>query len=122
MRTIACVAGILGGVCWLVRLFVDDGAGDGLWYAGVVLLAVATLIAGLRLVPRSPVWLQAIVAVGSLGLAGSVLATIRAEGDAEIVDAVAGAVALVVSAVMFVRGRDRGGRERQPRHHGTHMR
>ena len=120
MRTIACAAGILGGACWLVRPFVDGGGADGLWYAGIALLAVATLIAGLRLVPRSPAWLQVIVAVGSLGLAGSVLATVRAEGDADVVDAIAGALALVVAVVMLVRGS--GGREREPRHHGAHSR
>lgn len=118
MRTIACVAGILGGASWVVRPFVEGGAADGLWYAGIVLLAVATLVAGLRLVPRSPIWLQVIVAVGSLGLAGSVLTAIRAEGDATVIDAVAGGVALLVGGLMLLRGRRT--RERQPRHHGTH--
>jgi hypothetical protein len=117
MRAFACVAGIVGGACWLVRALLDGGAADALWYAGLVLLGVAILLAGLSLVAKSPVWLRAIVGFGSVALAGSVLFTVRSEGDADVVDAIAGGIALVVSAVLLVRRP-----QREPRHHGSHAR
>lgn len=118
MRAIACAAGIVGGACWLVRAFLDGGAADGLWYVGMALLAIAVLLGGLLLVPRSPLWLRVIVGFGSVALAASVLSTVRSEGDAEVVDAVAGGIALVVSAALLLAGRPR----REPRRQGSHAR
>jgi hypothetical protein len=118
MRAIGCAAGIVGGACWLVGAFLDGGAADLLWYVGLVLVAVAVLVAGLSLVPRSPLWLRAIVGGGSLALAGSVLFTVRSEGDETVVDAVAGGLVAVVAAVVLLRNRP----ERSPRSQGAHSR
>lgn len=117
MRAIAGAAGVLGGVCWLVRPLLDGGASDTAWYAGLVLLCAAVLFAGLLLVPRSPIWLHAIVGVGSVALAVSVVAILRDAGDHGTIDAVAGAVAVVLGLPLALSG----GR-RAPRHHGTHAR
>lgn len=110
MRVPAAVAGLLGGLCWVGAYVADAaeaGAGliDGLTWAGLVLLVGATLAAGASLVSRSAVWLRVIVAVGFVLLAGSVLEVMRDGGDPVIVDAVFGAGAAVVAAVVLARGR-----------------
>ncbi len=110
MRVPAAVAGLLGGLCWVgayVADAADTGAGlvDGLTWAGLVLLAGATLAGGAGLVSRGATWLRVIVAVCFALLAGSVLAVVREGGDPVTVDAVFGAGAAVVAAVVLARGR-----------------
>lgn len=118
MRAIACAAAVLGGGCWVVRAFLDGDASDLVWYAGAGLLGLAVLLGGLLLVKRSPLWLKAIVSLSCLGLAVSVYAAVRAEGDAEVLDATAGGAAAVL-AVFLVLVRPS---PRQPRRHGSHSR
>lgn len=110
MRVPAAVAGLLGGLCWVgayVADAADTGAGlvDGLTWAGLALLVVATLVAGASLVSRSATWLRVLVAVCFALLAGSVLEVVREGGDPVTVDAVFGAGAVVVAAVLLARGR-----------------
>ncbi|WP_067439602.1 hypothetical protein [Nocardioides jensenii] len=109
------MTGFLGGVCLVVRHFLDN---DVLQWLGFGLLGVAALSIGLMLVPKAPVWLQAIVGLGVVGLAGSVLVTLHSELDADSVDLVIGIVAVLLFAVLAVRWR----RARQPRAHGSHSR
>ncbi len=106
----AAVAGSLGGLCWLAA-YVADRAGassglvDALTWAGVALLTLAVLATGAGLVSSSATWLRIIVAVCFAALVGSVLLVVREGGAALAVDAVFGAVVLVVSVVTLARGR-----------------
>jgi hypothetical protein len=98
MRAAAAVAGLLGGLCWVVAPWVD-----ALAWPGAVLLAVAVLGAGAGLVSRSAVWLRCLVAVCFLALVGSVLQVLRDSLDDQGVLAVAGVAAVVVSVAALAR-------------------
>ncbi|KQY55376.1 MULTISPECIES: hypothetical protein [unclassified Nocardioides] len=116
MRGLAAVTGILGGLCLVVRHFIDSA--DPLQWAGFGLLGVAVLCIGLMLVPKAPVWLQAIVAVGVVCLAGSVLVTLHSELDPDPVDLGVGVLAVLLFLFLAVRWRG----SRAPRTHGSHSR
>lgn len=116
MRPLAAVSGILGGLCLVVRHFVVNA--DPLMWAGFGLLGVAVLCIGLTLVPKAPIWLQLIVAVGVLGLTGSLMATLQSELDADLVDLVVGIVAVLLFVFLAVRWRA----ARMPHHQGSHSR
>ena len=107
MRTPAAIAGLVGGLCWIGADVVDASSGGGLAGAltvlGAVLLAVAVVAAGAGLVSRSATWLRVVVAVCFAALVGSVLQVLRQGGDPEAVDALAGVVAVAVSALLLVR-------------------
>lgn len=111
MRTVAAVAGLLGGLCWMGALWVDP-----LRVVGAVLLAVAVLGAGAGLVSRSAVWLRVIVAVCFLALVASVLQVLRDNVDEGVVLAVAGAAAALVAVIALARRPARA----EPRARGTH--
>ena len=51
MRALSCAAALLGGACWVVRYFTDI---EGLYWAGLVLLGITALLAGLAAVPKAP--------------------------------------------------------------------
>ncbi|NYG54788.1 hypothetical protein [Nocardioides perillae] len=110
LHVLARSAGLLGGLAWVARLILDRtgslgaSASDALLWGGAALLAVAVLDVGLGLVPRAPVWLRVVVALGSVALAGSVVAVLHGDGDGVVVDGVVGALAVVVFALRLVRG------------------
>lgn len=110
LHVLARVAGLLGGLAWLARLgldlagSLDDAVSDALLWGGAALLAVAVLDVGLGLVPRAPGWLRAVVAIGSVALAGSLVAVLHGDGDGVVVDGVVGAVAVVVLGLRLLRG------------------
>ena len=118
MRALACVAAIIGGSCWIARLAFEGSAADVAFWVGAVLLGVATLVLGVQTAPRAPGWLQAIVGIGAVALAGSVLAIVRAEADAAVTDAVAGGLAVLLFGYLAVRWRP----DPAPRVRGTHAR
>lgn len=103
MRALACAAAFMGGACWIARVLLEEPAAEAAFWVGAVLLAVAVLGLGLQAVPTAPTWLQVVVGLGSLGLAGSVLAAVRAEADAAMVDAVAGGLTALVFGVLALR-------------------
>lgn len=105
MRTGAAVAGLLGGLCWVVALWVDP-----LVWVGAVLLALAVLGAGAGLVSRSATWLRCLVAVCFLALVGSVVDVLSDDFTTTSVLAAAGAVAFVVAAVALSRRPSAGSR------------
>ena len=123
LRTVARVAGLLGGLCWVVRYVLDvAGAGDGtpgdlLFWAGLVLLFVALVGFGSELVSRSARWLQAIVGVAFPLLVWSVLEVLAPGTGPSLVDAAFGAVVLVLCAVQLGRGREAPA---PTRHRGAH--
>ena len=67
LRTVALVSGVVGGLCWLALLVLDQagsgrpGLHDALHWAGLVLLAVAMVGFGASLVSSSALWLRVIV-------------------------------------------------------------
>jgi hypothetical protein len=113
MRVLVAVAGVLGGLCWLVAHALDQQMQDSLTWAGAAFLVVAVLGAGASLVSRSTTWLRVVVAVCLLALTGSVLQVLREGGDPAFVDAAAGALAVLVAFVALGR--------RRP-HRGSHAR
>lgn len=125
LRTVTRVAGIAGGLCWLVRYVLDAaGSGDGtpaeaLYWAGLVLLFVALAGFGTQLVSSSALWLQAIVGVAFPLLVWSVLEVLDPGTDPSLVDAIFGGALLLLCLRELVRSRP----ERAPRRaHGAHSR
>lgn len=113
MRTGAAVAGLLGGLAWLAAYVLDQtdrtGAADAAGWVGLVLLAVAVVGTGAALVSRSATWLRLIVAACFAVLVWSVLQLLGGGTGGSGVDALAGAVAAVVSVVVLARPRPSAG-------------
>lgn len=124
LRTLAGLAGVLGGLLWLVRLGLDlAGALEGdvspvLLWSGAALLVVAVLEIGLGLVARAPVWLRVVVAVGVVALAASLVAVLHGGGDGVTVDGALGLVAVVVCARRLRTQRRRARSAPTPGRHG----
>jgi hypothetical protein len=124
LRALARVSGLLGGLCWVLRLLLDrsgSGAGavDPLHWAGLVLLFVALLGLGATLVKE--VWLQTIVGIAFPLLVWSVVEVLHRAGDPLVVDAVAGV--LIAAACVASLRRKGGGDQKPPRRHaGAHAR
>jgi hypothetical protein len=91
-------AAVLGGLCWLVALWVGP-----LSTVGAVLLAVAVVGAGASLANRSATWLRVVAGVCFLGLVGSLLVMLRNAADDGTVLAAAGVAAVVVGGVVLSR-------------------
>ncbi len=100
LRVVATTTGLVGGATWLTNAFVDASV---LHWGGAVLLLVALAAAGAGLVNKSTAWLRAIVTVGLAALTWSVLEVVRDSADDLLVDGLAGAVAVLVSVVAFLR-------------------
>lgn len=125
LRTVARVAGIAGGICWLLRYVLDAaGSGDGtpaeaLYWAGLALLFGALAGLGAQLVNKSALWLQAIVGVAFPLLVWSVLEVLDPGTDPSLVDAVFGGALLLLCLRDLLKARpQRAGR----RTHGAHAR
>ena len=105
--TLARLAGLVGGLCWVARLVVGGGGavGGGLYWLGAVLVAVALVAAGAGLVSTSATWLRAIVAVAFPLLVWSVLEVLHQNGSATTIDGVVGLVVAGVAATQLVRSR-----------------
>ena len=126
MRALGPVAGVLGGLCWVVR-WVADMAGvaaswaDPVRWAGLGLLAIALAVVGASLVSRSALWLRLIVAVAFPVLVWSLFSVVRGDGDAIVLEGAVGLLAIVLSVAVMVVGR-RGAEPAAPRsrRHGSH--
>ena len=118
MRALACAAALLGGACWVVRFFTDV---EVLYWAGLVLLGLAALLAGLAAVPKAPLWLQGIVGLGSVGLFWSVTMTLHTAGPDATVDLVLGVLAILVFGYVALQLR-KAERPAPGRRVGTHAR
>ena len=126
VRALGPVAGVLGGLCWVVRWVVDLTGVAASWadpvrWAGLGLLAVALACVGASLVSKSALWLRLIVAVAFPALVWSLFSVVRGDGDAVALEGALGLLAVVLSVVVVVVGRrsaapepTRGGR------HGSH--
>ena len=123
LRTVTMGAGVLGGVCWLLRLVLDLAGLDGallgaLAWAGLLLLAAGLAGLGAGLVGREP-WLQAIVAVAFPLLVWSVLEVLHPAGDPEVIDGVFGVVVAVICGRRLLAYRSA---RPERRVHGAHSR
>jgi hypothetical protein len=99
LRSVATAFGLVGGLCWVVRAFVES---QELAWTGFALLAVAAITAGATLVSSSAVPLRVFVAIAFPLLAWSVLEVARDAAADHSVDAVFGAAAAVAAAVAFL--------------------
>ncbi len=109
-RTLVALGAILGGLCWIATYLVDrsDDLLTILWWAGLVLMTVAFLGAGVRLVRTGTVWLQLVVGLATPALVWSVVWAFKSgDADAEVVDGAFGALAVVFGLVVALR-RTRG--------------
>ncbi len=99
LRSVATAFGLVGGLCWVVRLFLDQ---DALGWAGLALLGVAAAAAGAALVSSSALPLRVFVAVAFPLLVWSVLEVVRDTGSDRSVDGMFGAAAVVGALVAWL--------------------
>lgn len=124
VRALGPVAGVLGGLCWVVG-WVADTAGvasswsDTVHWAGLGLLALALAVVGAGLVSKSALWLRLLVAVAFPLLVWSVYSVVRGDGDAVALEGAIGLLAVVVSGAFVVVGR-RGAEATAPSRGGRH--
>lgn len=106
-RTLAALAALVGGLAWMAAFALEqtdrtDQADLADW-AGRVLLSIAMIGAGVRLVSQAPIWLRLIAGLGFGLLGWSVLAVLTDGFASRPIEAAAGAVAVVVAGVMMSR-------------------
>jgi hypothetical protein len=124
--TLVRLAGVLGGLCWVLRAILDDGDGsealiNALHYGGMALLALALLGIGAGLV-SGLVALRIVVAVCLLALAWAVLEFLHQQYDDRVVDGVVGALlaAYCLTGLLVRRRHGGGGSPRPRRSSGSH--
>jgi len=105
--TLARVAGVLGGLCWLARAILDDGNGptsaiDALHWGGSALLAIALLGIGADLV-TGLVALRVVVAICLVLLAWAVLEFLHSQYDDRWVDGIVGVLVALYCVVGLVQ-------------------
>jgi hypothetical protein len=115
---LARLAGVLGGLCWVLRSVLDDGAGpeaviNGLHYGGLALLVIALLGIGAGLV-SGLVALRVVVAVCLVALAWAVLEFLHQQYADRGVDGVLGAL-MAAYCLAGLAARRGGSGQRQPR-------
>jgi hypothetical protein len=102
------MTGLLGGVMWVVKYLLSDpngAAGEALLWIGGVLLTVAMLGLGVRLVKGDFLLLRLFVALALPTLVWGVLALLRSgSGDVMLVDAVFGVAVALASVTGLRRG------------------
>src|ERR1700752_1571519 len=98
---LACLGALTGGLLWVGRLVLGDEPAVLFW-AGLALLALALAAAGASLVTKGTWWLRLIVAVALPALVLSLYSGIRTMADTVVVDAVAGALAMVLGLGFWV--------------------
>ena len=125
--TLSRVAGVLGGLCWVIRAVLDDGDGpesliNGLHYGGMALLVLSLLGIGAGLV-SGLVALRVVVAICLVALAWAILEFLHQQYADRTVDGVLGGLMVVYClAGLVVRWRRRGddGPSQARRSSGSH--
>ena len=112
-RTAACLAGVLGGLCWVARyvLSVTDVAaaggqvGTALRWSGATWVLLALVSGGSRLARASAVWLRVLLGVAVFLLAIVALSLLYPVTGRLRGDALFGAVAALTAGLVWMRGR-----------------
>jgi hypothetical protein len=125
--SLARLAGILGGLCWIGRALLDDGNGptsviDALHYGGLALLVIALLGIGAGLV-SGLVALRVVVAICLVALAAAVVSFLHQQYTDRAVDGILGGlmVAYCVTGILARRSQDReDGGPKPRRSSGSH--
>ena len=125
--SLARIAGILGGLCWIGRAILDDGDGptaliDALHYGGLALLVIALLGIGGGLV-SGMMALRVVVAICLVALAAAVLSFLHEQYADRTVDGVLGVLMVVYCTIGILvrRGRSPDDGARESRHsRGAH--
>ena len=125
VRALGPVAGLLGGLCWVVRWLADamgttGGWSDSLHWAGLGLLLVALAVVGAGLVSRSALWLRLIVAAAFPLLVWSIFSVVRGEGDAIVLEGAIGLLAVLVATGFVLAGRRAAAPVGSGGRHGSH--
>ena len=109
LKTLIALGAIVGGLCWIAELLAERAGASGgvltlLQWAGLVLMTVAFLGAGVNLVRIGNHWLEAVVGVATPTLVWSVVWAFKG-GDADpyVVDGVFGALAAVYGIAVILR-------------------
>ena len=127
LTSLARVAGILGGLCWIARALLDDGDGptaviDALHYGGLALLVIALLGIGAGLV-SGLMALRVVVAICLVALAAAVVSFLHEQYSDRLVDGILGGLMVVycVIGLLVRRGRTPGDDTPESRHsRGAH--
>jgi uncharacterized membrane protein YfcA len=119
--TLARLAGILGGLCWIGRAVLDDGDGptsliDALHYGGLALLVIALLGIGAGLV-SGLVALRVLVAVCVVALAAAVVSFLHQQYTDRSVDGILGGVMVFYCVVGVLARRNRARADHDPGPH-----
>jgi hypothetical protein len=114
LTTLARVAGVLGGLCWMGRAILDDGNGptsaiDALHYGGLALLVLALLGVGGGVV-AGVVALRVLVALCLVALAAAVVSFLHQQYSDRAVDGILGGL-MVIYCVVGILVRRRRGRD-----------
>jgi hypothetical protein len=125
--TLVRLAGIVGGLCWVVRAVLDTGNGsagaiDALHYGGLALLAIALLGIGAGLA-SGLVALRVVVAICLLVLAWAVVSFLHTQYSDRVVDGVLGGLMVVYCAAGLLarRSHEHGDEPPAPRRpRGSH--
>jgi len=110
LRRTTQLAGLTGGVAWVVAFFPSDGGGleHALLWGGAILLTLALFGLGLLLVRSDVLALRVFVALALPTLVWGVFGIVHgSSADPDLVDAVFGAVVGLVSALRL-RHRETG--------------
>jgi len=103
LRALACVAGVLGGVCWVVGAFLGGGTAEAVIWTGLGLLSIAAFGAGTLIAGGSLVLLRVLVGVGCVALGWSLVEAAVSEVPRSAVVGAVGALVLLLSFVLLVR-------------------
>ncbi len=121
-RHVACLSGVLGGACWVLRWFVGDegGLSVALRWGGAMWLVIALAALGAGVVRRGNVGIRTLVAVALPVLGWALLSVAQDAGDPLVVEAIAGGVAILVFLGLLLTGR--GDDRIEAREHGRRRR
>jgi hypothetical protein len=116
LRTLIALGAIVGGLCWIAELLTERAGASGgfltlLQWAGLALMTVAFLGAGVTLVRMGNHWLELIVGVATPTLVWSVVWAFKGgNADPYVVDGVFGVLATVFGIATALR-RPHGGED-----------
>lgn len=110
VRALGSVAGVLGGLCWVVPWVAEVGGSTPGWsgalhWAGLGLLAASLAVVGAGLVSSSAPWLRVLVGVAVPLLVWSLYSVLRGGAGALVLDGMIGVLAVGLGAVALATGR-----------------